>query len=75
MSPYLLHFEIIKHAKKLGCRWYDWYGLSPVENETNHPWHGFTVFKKKFGGKQMNYIGAYDFVYNKKMYEEYLKEN
>ncbi len=75
MAPYLLHFEIIKHAKKSGYKWYDWYGLSPVENDTNHSWYGFTVFKKKFGGKQMNYIGAYDFVYNKKLYEEYLKKN
>lgn len=68
MSPYLLHFTIMQHAKKTGYKWYDWYGLSPDENNVNHPWYGFSVFKKKFGGQQINYIGAYDFVYNRKLY-------
>lgn len=75
MAPYLLHWEIIKHAKLLGYRFYDWYGVSPVNNSGEHPWDGFSVFKKKFGGAQINYIGAYDFVYNQPLYKEYAKEN
>ena len=68
MAPYGLHGEIIRFAKKSGYHWYDWYGISPGENTTQHPWDGFSVFKKKFGGKQVNYIGAYDFIYNKNLY-------
>lgn len=75
MASYLLHWEIIKQAKQKGCIWYDFYGLAPGREITSHPWYGFSVFKKKFGGKQIDYIGAYDFVYNKKLYGEYLKEN
>lgn len=74
MAPYLLHWEIIKDAKKQGYKWYDWYGLSPDESDTNHPWNGFSIFKQKFGGKEIKYIGAYDFVYNKKLYKELLSE-
>lgn len=75
MAPYLLHWEIICQAKEMGFHQYDFYGIVPDENELNHPWQGFTAFKKKFGGEQVKYIGAYDFAYNRKLYEEYLKEN
>lgn len=75
MASYLLHWEIIKEAKKKGCKLYDFYGISPDENDLNHPWQGFTNFKKKFGGLEIRYIGAYDFIYNQKLYQEYLKES
>lgn len=74
MAPYALHWEIMRHAKREGYRWYDWYGISPSEN-TPHPWDGFSAFKNKFGGQQIRYAGAYDFVYNEKLYKEYLREN
>ena len=73
MAPYLLHWEIIKQAKQNGFKWYDFYSLSPDESDLSHPWHGFSIFKRKFGGKEVNYIGAYDFIYNKKLYKEYEK--
>jgi peptidoglycan pentaglycine glycine transferase (the first glycine) len=75
MAPYLLHWEIMKDAKKQKYEFYDLYSITPNEDDTSHPWYGFTVFKKKFGGEIVKYIGAYDFIYNKKLYEEYLKEN
>jgi len=74
MAPYLLHWEIIKELKRLGYKWYDWYGVSPDEKDENHPWLGFTKFKKKFGGQEVKYIGGYDFVYNDKLYQKYLWE-
>jgi peptidoglycan pentaglycine glycine transferase (the first glycine) len=75
MAPYLLHWEAIRDAQKRGFRWYDFYSLAPGENEELHPWHGFSVFKRKFGGKEVNYIGGYDFVYNEEVYKKYLKED
>lgn len=75
MAPYLLHYEIICQAKEMGFHGYDFYGIVPDENDLNHPWQGFTAFKKKFGGSEIKYIGAYDFVYNQKLYEDYLKES
>ncbi len=59
----------------MGFRNYDLYVIVPDENNLNHPWQGFTAFKKKFGGEDVKYIGTYDFVYNKKLYNEYLKTN
>jgi peptidoglycan pentaglycine glycine transferase (the first glycine) len=75
MAPYLLHWEIIRDAKTLGFRWYDFYSLAPGEDDKSHPWHGFSVFKRKFGGIEVNYIGGYDFVYNQTVYNKYLKED
>lgn len=71
MASYLMQFEIIKNAKKLGYKWYDLYALSPDEKDVTHPWYGFSVFKRKFGGIEKNFIGGYDFIYNKKLYKEY----
>jgi peptidoglycan pentaglycine glycine transferase (the first glycine) len=75
MAPYLLHWEIICQAKEMGFGEYDFYGIVPDENDLDHPWQGFTTFKKKFGGKEIKNIGAYDFVYNQKLYEKYKKTN
>lgn len=74
MASYLLQFEIIKRAKKLGFKVYDLYGLAPNEEDLLHPWHGFSVFKRKLGGKEIEYIGGYNFIYNKKLYKEFLKD-
>lgn len=65
MAPYLLHFEIMRHAAAHGYKKYDLFGIAPAENFLNqkihqtlnkkHPWSGVTEFKKKFGGKYIEY--------------------
>jgi lipid II:glycine glycyltransferase (peptidoglycan interpeptide bridge formation enzyme) len=74
MAPYLLHWEIMRYAKQQGYNWYDFYGITPATSP-HHSWAGFTILKKKFGGEEFSSIGAYDFVYNKEIYQEYLKES
>jgi len=75
MAPYKLHFEIAKASKAKNFKWYDFWGIAPADADQSHDWYGFTQFKKKFGGKSFRFIGAYDFVYNKKLYLEFLKES
>lgn len=67
MPTFLLHWEIIKTAKKLNCYFYDFWGI----DEENKNWQGFTRFKKSFGGEAVNYLGAYDFVFNPVFYQLY----
>lgn len=74
MATYLLHWEIIKAAKKRSLKYYDFYSLAP-NDEADHPWYGFSIFKRKFGGTEVNFIGAYDFIYNEKVYNDYLVES
>ncbi len=57
---YLVQWEAIREAKKRGMKVYNFYGIAP-ENKPNHPWRGITLFKKGFGGREINYIHAHDF--------------
>jgi len=56
MAPYLLQYEAIMDAKKLGYKYYDFLGIS-ADEKTKDSWAGITDFKRKFGG--------FDFVYHK----------
>lgn len=64
MAPYLLHWEIIKHAKSAGLREYDLWGIS-------EKWPGVTRFKQGFGGAEKKYLGAYDLVVDRFWYFVY----
>ena len=59
MAPYLLHWEIIKEAKKRGYEEYNFLGIAPDDNQ-KHAWAGITRFKKQFGGCQVDILGSYD---------------
>lgn len=61
MAPYLIQWTAIKEAKKRGCKHYDFLGIAP-EGAVNHPWAGVTDFKKKFGGRVVDYPKAKDLV-------------
>lgn len=65
MAPYLLQWHCIKSAKELGHKYYDFYGINAKR------WPGVTRFKKGFGGKEVNYPGTYDLVFDKNWYSVY----
>ncbi len=57
-------WEMLKDLKKLGVNTFDFWGLGP-EDDKNHPWYGFTLFKRAFGGKRFDYLGAFDLPFSK----------
>ncbi|OGZ58130.1 MAG: hypothetical protein A3B96_02650 [Candidatus Spechtbacteria bacterium RIFCSPHIGHO2_02_FULL_43_15b] len=57
MAPYLLHWETIKYAKSKGFREYDFWGVDDAK------WPGVTRFKRGFGGKEIEYAGSYDYIF------------
>lgn len=59
-ASYLLQWEAIKEAKKRGIKLYNFWGIADENNE-KHPWRGITLFKKGFGGRQIQYIHAIDY--------------
>ncbi len=65
MAPYLLQWHCVKSAKELGRKYYDFYGINAKR------WPGVTKFKKGFGGKEVNYPGTYDLVFDKNWYSVY----
>ncbi len=64
MAPYLLQWQAIQDAKKMGLKHYDFLGISPSENK-NHPWYGVTAFKLKFAGEKINYVSPQEYSFKK----------
>lgn len=57
MAPFLLQWQQILEAKKRGCNEYDFWGIDEKK------WPGVTRFKRGFNGKEIEYVGAYDYVF------------
>ena len=60
-AGYPLQWEIIKEAKRRGMRTYNFWGVVKDKNfHPGHPWYGFSLFKRGFGGYKYTYIRAQD---------------
>lgn len=70
MAPYLLHFEAMRKAKTMGCHWYDFYGIAPPDKPA-HRWANISTFKRKFGGQELSFVPALDFIYDSEGYADY----
>jgi lipid II:glycine glycyltransferase (peptidoglycan interpeptide bridge formation enzyme) len=71
----ILGWEAIKLGKKLGCELMDMWGAAEDLNDKSDSYHGFSVFKSKFGGEHVTYIDSYDFVLNTAMHKMFIKAN
>ena len=67
-GAYLIQWAAIKEAKKRGVKRYNLWGVAP-EQDVNHRFRGVSVFKRGFGGKDVNYLHARDLVINKVAYK------
>lgn len=56
----ILTIQLILDAKEKGLQTFDFWGIAPEGAPKNHPWAGFTSFKKTFAGKEVHYAGTYD---------------
>lgn len=54
MAPYALHWHLIKLGNQKGIKYYDFGGSETVK------WPGITRFKLSWGGRQVEYPGAFD---------------
>ncbi|MEO5951624.1 MAG: peptidoglycan bridge formation glycyltransferase FemA/FemB family protein [Chloroflexia bacterium] len=85
MPNYLLQWEAMKWAKANGCTRYDFWGIPdpPSEGEeensevspinTRSGLRGVYWFKRGFGGREIEYPGAYDYVYNHLLYKIWMR--
>lgn len=65
----LLAWEVIRYGKSLECNSFDMWGAADDPTNTKDPWHGFTNFKLRFGGKHVEYMDSYDYVVNGNYYK------
>ncbi len=67
----ILTIQLIYDAKDNGQKLFDFWGIAPEGAGPEHPWAGFTNFKKTFSGYQKNRAGTYDLVQNPSKYRLY----
>lgn len=72
-ASYFTQWQIIKRAKKLGIKYYDFWGIAPTDNP-KHRFHGVTVFKRGFSGEQKNWLHARDLPIKRIYYMTYIFE-
>lgn len=58
---YAVQFRAIQEAKKRGCSTYNFWGIYH-KGRTPKAWEGLTLFKKGFGGGEVNYVPTQDYV-------------
>jgi lipid II:glycine glycyltransferase (peptidoglycan interpeptide bridge formation enzyme) len=78
MAAYLLQWEAIRWARRMGCERYDFWGIPSDPNLQGPPgaenpnvrkglW-GVYRFKQGFGGREVTSAGAWDYVYRPMLY-------
>ena len=67
-GAYLIQWEGILEAKKRGMTRYNFWGVAPI-SKTDHRFSGLSLFKRGFGGKDIEYLHAQDQIIN---YPKYL---
>lgn len=67
----ILTIQLILDAKAKHQGTFDFWGIAPENAPKNHPWAGFTTFKKTFAGKEVKYSGTYDLIYDPRKYRLY----
>ncbi len=65
MAPHLLHWEIIREARRLGFAAYDFWGTEKTR------WPGIARFKEGFRGMHVRYPDSVDLVYRPGLYLGY----
>jgi len=70
MPTYLAQWKAICYAKQLNCNNYN-FGAISIENKIYKGWDGLTIFKKKFGGKEIKHSDFFDVVVNSFWYRLY----
>lgn len=58
-GSYACQWAAIKETKKRGCTKYNFWGIAPKE-EKHHRFAGVSLFKRGFGGQEIDYLPAYD---------------
>ncbi len=67
----ILTIQLILDAKAKNLKTFDFWGIAPEGAPANHPWAGFTNFKKTFQGYEQDYAGTYDIILKPAKYRLY----
>ena len=66
-AAYLLQWHSILEAKRRGCNYYSFHGVYD-KGRTPRAWEGLSLFKRGFGGFDVNYLYTQDYLISPKYY-------
>ncbi|MDQ3880731.1 MAG: peptidoglycan bridge formation glycyltransferase FemA/FemB family protein, partial [Chloroflexota bacterium] len=61
-ASYAVQWEMMRIARSMGSRAHDLWGVAPAGAGPDHPWHGVGLFKRGFGGREVQWAGSWDLV-------------
>lgn len=67
----ILTIQLMLDAQKKGLKTFDFWGIAPDGAGPEHPWYGFTSFKKSFDGHEAHYAGTHDIIIHPARYKAY----
>lgn len=56
----IMQVQIVHDACEQHKRSCDFYGIAPKDSGPDHPWAGFSAFKRSFGGGYRHYLGTWE---------------
>lgn len=71
MASNIMLWEAMRWGKKHNARLFDLWGALGPDADAKHKWYGFHKFKAGYGGKLVQFIGSYDYVFNPALYRLY----
>ncbi|NCN23699.1 MAG: peptidoglycan bridge formation glycyltransferase FemA/FemB family protein, partial [Gallionella sp.] len=66
-GSYACQWRAIGEAKSRGCTRYNFWGVAPAD-QPHHRFAGVSIFKRGFGGQEIEYIKAHDLSLSSKYY-------
>jgi lipid II:glycine glycyltransferase (peptidoglycan interpeptide bridge formation enzyme) len=67
-ASYALQWAMMRLARDRGVTHHDLWGIAPPDAGPDHPWHGVGLFKKGFGGREIEWAGSWDLVVDPTLY-------
>jgi lipid II:glycine glycyltransferase (peptidoglycan interpeptide bridge formation enzyme) len=67
-ASYAVQWAMMRLARERGCTAHDLWGVAPPGAAPEHAWHGVSLFKKGFGGREAVWAGSFDLVVDPTLY-------
>ena len=71
MAPNLLMWEVIRFGQSLKLKSFDMWGSLGPDAKEGELGYGFHRFKQGYGGNLIQFVGTYDYILNKDLYNIY----
>lgn len=65
---YAAQWRMMLTAREMGARTHDLWGVAPAHAGPEHPWYGYSLFKKGFGGRFVSWAGSWELVIDPLLY-------